>query len=105
MEPWTTQPGYPVVTVERTGNFTYNVGQKRFLLKNMDHNDMTMWDIPLNYASSSQLENFASTATRETLTKTQRSKQITVETNTEWKIFNVQQTGKIYTKKTFSCIF
>lgn len=93
METWTTQPGYPVVTVERTGSLTYTISQRRFLLKNKDHTDATMWEIPLNYASPSQLESFATTTSRESLTKTQRTKQITVETDTEWKIFNVQQTG------------
>lgn len=93
METWTTQPGYPVVTVNRTADLTYVISQRRFLLRNKDHTDATMWEIPLNFASSSPLEGFAVTASRESLTKTQQTKTITVETNTEWKIFNVQQTG------------
>lgn len=95
METWTTQPGYPVVTVERTGSLTYTITQQRFLLKNKSHTDATMWEIPLNYASSSPLEGFSATAATETLTKTQKTKQITLETDTEWKIFNVQQTGNM----------
>lgn len=88
---WTTQAGYPVVTIERQSNVTYLVSQQRFLLKSSNHNDTTLWEIPLNYASPN--ESFTSTNGRFTLERTERSKIVQMQTDTPWKIFNIQQTG------------
>lgn len=91
MNTWTTQAGYPVVTVERQSNVTYLISQERFLLKNRNHSDATMWEIPLSYASPSDA--FTNTNVRFTLQKNEKTKQVQMTTDTAWKIFNVQQTG------------
>jgi aminopeptidase N len=58
MDPWTSQAGYPYITVTVTGD-SVSVTQKRFLLKNKDHNDNTMWPISMTY--STKESDFAST--------------------------------------------
>lgn len=92
MNTWTNQSGYPVVTIERQSNVTYLVSQQRFLLKTRIHTDATLWEIPLNYASPN--ESFTSTNARFMLERTERSKIVQMQTDTPWKIFNIQQTGK-----------
>lgn len=96
MNTWTTQAGYPVVTIERQSNVTYLVSQERFLLKSRNHTDNTLWEIPLNYASPN--ESFTSTNVRFTLERTERSKIVQMQTDTPWKIFNIQQTGNYNVK-------
>ncbi|XP_035890493.1 uncharacterized protein LOC118502379 [Anopheles stephensi] len=50
MEPWTVQPGYPLVTVtSRDGGFTLT--QKRFLVNEPDHTDQSTWPLPITYAT------------------------------------------------------
>lgn len=92
MDGWTTQSGYPVVTVQVQDNRTdINISQKRFLLKNMNHNDATKWDIPLNYATSKG--EFQNTTTQFWLRKNNGEVTVQLNNKTEWIVFNVQQTG------------
>ncbi|XP_041764059.1 membrane alanyl aminopeptidase-like [Anopheles merus] len=50
MEPWTVQPGYPLVTV--TSHDTgFTVTQKRFLVNEPDHNEQTAWPLPITFAT------------------------------------------------------
>lgn len=91
MDTWTTQAGFPLVTVERLNNVTYRISQRRFLWKTPNHSDNTMWNIPLSYASP--VESSLNTNTKFFLLNTERTKDVTIELYSEWKIFNVQQTG------------
>lgn len=50
MEPWTVQPGYPLVTVIGS-NDGYSITQQRFLLNNKTHDDKTLWPLPITYAT------------------------------------------------------
>ncbi|XP_058118583.1 membrane alanyl aminopeptidase-like [Anopheles ziemanni] len=58
IEPWTTQPGFPLVTVSMTeGGFTLT--QKRFFANGTDNNENSLWPIPVTYATKP--EDFANT--------------------------------------------
>ncbi|KFB52688.1 AGAP013146-PA-like protein [Anopheles sinensis] len=58
IEPWTTQPGFPLVTVSITeGGFTLT--QKRFFANGTDNNENSLWPIPVTYATKP--EDFANT--------------------------------------------
>jgi aminopeptidase N len=50
MDPWTTQGGYPYLTVNVTGT-NVSIKQRRFLLKFKNHADTTTWPIPLTFAT------------------------------------------------------
>lgn len=58
MEPWTTQSGFPLVTVTGTEE-GFTLTQKRFLANGTDHNDLTLWPLPITYATKS--DEFANT--------------------------------------------
>ena len=95
MNTWTTQAGYPLVTVERQADKkTLIINQKRFILKNKNHNDATKWEIPLNYASPLNNNNFESTKHLFILNRNQNNIKVELQEETEWIVFNVQQTGK-----------
>lgn len=93
---WTTQPGYPVVTITRNNATHVTVSQQRFLLQNRQHTDQTRWEIPLTFATSEE-PNFASTSARFLLSSTMPSTTIQLNAGKNWTIFNVQQTGKFCT--------
>uniref|UniRef100_A0A8D8DU51 Aminopeptidase n=2 Tax=Culex pipiens TaxID=7175 RepID=A0A8D8DU51_CULPI len=50
MKPWTTQAGYPLITVTGS-NDGFSLTQQRFLLNNMAHSDKTLWPVPVTYAT------------------------------------------------------
>lgn len=96
MDTWTSQSGYPVVTVDVHANRTQLViSQKRFLLHNKNHTDNTRWNIPLNYATTVHNSNFNSTKTSFMLSQ-RAGATITIDMKPEvdWIVFNVQQTGQ-----------
>lgn len=50
MEPWTVEPGYPLVSV--IGNDDgFSIVQQRFLVNNKTHDDKTLWPLPITYAT------------------------------------------------------
>uniref|UniRef100_A0A182QDN7 Aminopeptidase n=1 Tax=Anopheles farauti TaxID=69004 RepID=A0A182QDN7_9DIPT len=51
MKPWTTQPGYPLVTVTQHGD-GLNITQKRFLTNGTDHDDKQLWPLPITFATN-----------------------------------------------------
>lgn len=51
-EPWTSTPGFPLVTVERDG-LTLKLSQKRFLRDGISHNLTERYNIPITYAIDS----------------------------------------------------
>lgn len=90
---WTTQAGYPVVTVTRgEDKKALTISQKRFLLKNSNHTDQTRWEIKLNYATSQQ-KNFQATQSTLSMSRNQISVPLTLTSEVDWVIFNIQQTG------------
>lgn len=99
---WTTQAGYPVVTVTRgEDKKVLTISQKRFLLKNPSHNDQTRWEIKLNYATKQQ-NNFGVTQSSRSILQNQTSITLTLPSEADWIIFNIQQTGKFkYLKTSF----
>lgn len=96
MNTWTTQSGYPVVTVNVSENrMQLSITQKRFLLRDKNHNDQTKWEIPINYADSNN-SNFLNTNTFFVLSRNQNANDLLVvelQTEIDWIIFNIQQTG------------
>lgn len=50
MQPWTVQPGYPLVTVVGS-NDGFSLTQQRFLVNNMAHADKTLWPLPITYST------------------------------------------------------
>lgn len=96
MDTWTRQAGYPLITVQvHADRQNVSISQRRFLLKNKDHNDQTKWDIPLNTATSWDNANFERTSNQFIFSKRlNKSLEIELINKTDWIIFNVQQTGK-----------
>lgn len=96
---WTAQAGFPVATIHRGANKkSLTISQKRYSLKNKDHDDKTLWEIPMNYASPNDNSAFANTIPFFTMDRSQKSISLELNNETDWIIFNVQQTGK-YTKR------
>lgn len=95
MEPWTTQPGYPLLTVTVAPNReSFTVTQKRFFINGKNTNDKTRWTIPLSIATAKQNADFSKTEPRTYLPKeNELGLNITWNEKFDWIIFNVQQTG------------
>lgn len=92
---WTTQSGFPVVTIQRGDDRkTLTISQKRYSLKNKDHEDKTLWEIPMNYASPNDNSGFGNTLPFFTMDRSQKSISLELNNETDWIIFNVQQTGE-----------
>jgi aminopeptidase N len=92
MDPWITQPGYPYITVSVSGT-EVTVTQKRFLVKNKDHTDTTMWPIVITFATRES--EFANTRPQQIYYKedgAQKQFQLTAAP-TEYFVVNNQQTG------------
>lgn len=54
MDPWTLQPGYPVVTLTRDGNNVV-ITQERFMLPRKLSNETTKWTIPISLSTGSRI--------------------------------------------------
>lgn len=53
MDSWTTQAGFPVVTVKRNGSDVI-ISQQRYFLPYTNHSDTTRWYIPISYSTSTR---------------------------------------------------
>lgn len=92
MDSWVYKSGYPVIQVNvDTNRKTIVISQKRFLRDNMNHNDQTIYHVPITFATNESNREFQSTIPSTTLMK----QQLTIEFGKpiDWIIFNVQQTG------------
>uniref|UniRef100_A0A336KRZ8 Aminopeptidase N n=2 Tax=Culicoides sonorensis TaxID=179676 RepID=A0A336KRZ8_CULSO len=91
--PWTTQVGYPVVTVVERKENTITVNQKRFLLNEKDHDDKLVWSIPVTVAN--RPEHFEKTSTHAIMPNNHDNFTIQLPENASLKyyILNVQQVG------------
>lgn len=88
---WADQAGYPVLQVSFNKDRTQaTLSQKRFMIHNKDHNDETIYQIPITYATKNGF-GFEETGHRLILT----DQETTIPINSEdiWTIFNVQQVG------------
>lgn len=92
---WVQQPGYPVLNVNVSSDRqSVTITQRRFLRNNPDHQDDTLWHIPITYASDKQNTDFSATKASVYLTHFNESLQIELGEAIQWIVFNVQQTGK-----------
>ncbi|KAI4460016.1 protease m1 zinc metalloprotease [Holotrichia oblita] len=91
MDTWSSQAGYPVVTVERNGERII-LTQSRFLLLETTHDLDTKWTIPINYATASNADFSNTLATYWLKDARDENTGITVDEN-DWIILNKQETG------------
>ncbi|XP_063230525.1 aminopeptidase N-like [Bacillus rossius redtenbacheri] len=98
LDSWTSQPGYPVLTVTRDyAAGSANISQKRFFLSSGDAADGTnntnyTWWIPITYTTQRDLD-FNSTAPRTWLNATEAAITNMSASRSQWVIFNIQETG------------
>ena len=91
MNSWTLQPGFPVIHV-KFNNTKVHIKQKRFLLKpSKDVINGSTWIVPISWATATN-PNFNNTT--KVIWLSESEKYITIEnSNKDWVIFNIQQTG------------
>ncbi|RLU27565.1 hypothetical protein DMN91_001369 [Ooceraea biroi] len=93
MDTWTTQPGYPIVSVT-VNKGVLHVTQERFLLRNffLDESPTNAtWWVPLTWTTQSD-PNFNDTSPKYWLSTEKDSVDIKVNSK-DWIIFNVQSSG------------
>ncbi|KAL6254852.1 hypothetical protein P5V15_014191 [Pogonomyrmex californicus] len=92
MDTWTTQSGYPVVTVNINDDGVVNLSQERFFLRNLNNTSTNVtWYVPLTFATRSNPD-FSNTVPKYWM----NTKKITAEFKInpeEWAIFNLQSSG------------
>lgn len=90
---WVAQPGYPVLNVNVSSDRkTAVLTQRKFLRNKPEHNDKTLWSIPITFASNKE-NSFNETTTNTFLTD--ESLKISLGSNAvDWIVFNKQQTGE-----------
>ncbi|XP_012262215.2 aminopeptidase N-like [Athalia rosae] len=97
MDTWTTQKGYPLVTVIRNyTTATQEITQERFLLKGRGSSNDTKsyrWWIPLTYATQDRLNWFDDPTPVDWMRAQDESVFISGFSPLSWIIFNVQQAG------------
>lgn len=87
MKTWTTQTGYPLITVIRDKKTdALNITQNKFHHNNDSSDSSNLWIIPLNYIIGNGEER--------KLWLTDRSITITNISSDKWILFNVKRTGK-----------
>lgn len=91
MNEWTTKTGYPIVTIKRQEH-NVRIEQKKYKYLNLSlTNQENVWQIPLTFTTSKQLD-FLDTMPNYLLNNTSQELDYKLEPN-EWIIFNIQQTG------------
>nr|CAD7397437.1 unnamed protein product [Timema poppensis] len=97
LDTWSTQKGYPVITVTRNYNQGQTTVRQERFLRNMsesptDTHDYKWW-VPLTYTTQSQLD-FNTTTAKTWLEASQDSSLVDVSAaSNEWILFNIQETG------------
>lgn len=92
---WVAQPGYPVLNVNVSSDRkTIVISQRKFLRNNPDHQDKTLWHIPVTYASDKENTEFNETKAQSFFSE--ETQTIVLNEAIEWIVFNVQQTGKCF---------
>lgn len=91
MDTWTTQAGYPVVSVT-IAKGVLHISQERFFLRNLDKTPTNVkWWIPLTWTTQSKL-NFDNTTAKDWLSTEHDTRNLTINPE-EWVIFNLQSSG------------
>lgn len=92
MGSWVYQAGYPLLTVNFSSDRkSATITQKRYLRNKVNHEDETLWKIPITYASDRDNSDFSSTKPITVLST--ETMQIDFKNPIDWIVFNVQQTG------------
>lgn len=87
MYTWTSQRGYPLITVTRNKtNNSINITQSKFQVAN--ESDDSLWIVPLNYIIENEEER--------KLWLTNRSITVNNVSNDKWLLFNVRRIGKCF---------
>ncbi|XP_015604734.1 uncharacterized protein LOC107272255 [Cephus cinctus] len=90
MNTWTTQAGFPVVSVV-IANGTATLSQERFLLRNYVNSPINVtWWVPITWATKSNPD-FSTTTPKYWLKEATGS--VVLRASDEWVIFNVQEAG------------
>ncbi|KAG5311631.1 AMPN Aminopeptidase, partial [Acromyrmex insinuator] len=94
LDTWTTQPGYPIVTVSVSTNFIF-LKQKRFFPKEHENTfDDTIWHIPITWAVVQNTSDYFNTTPKFWLTKKRIMEKKQSDLSPEsLLIFNNQQSG------------
>lgn len=93
MNSWVFEAGYPVIKVEvDSDRKKATISQKRFLRYDSDKDEKTIWQVPINYATNQNLEQFEDTQNIVYLKKEKMEIEFG-EKPIDWVVFNVQQTG------------
>lgn len=93
--PYTEQSGYPVINIDVQANRRdIRITQRRFLLRNKDHTDERKWEVPLNFATAFENQDFKSTKHQFLLSSKAIAPEINLRKKIDWIVFNVQQTGE-----------
>lgn len=87
MDNWLNKPGYPVVTVTKTANNTFNLTQERFFLLKPVKQDTTQWYIPITYVTEKAPNDIQSF-----WMEPEKSIDISINAS-DWILFNKDQTG------------
>lgn len=92
MDSWTTQSGYPLVTVTR--NYTSEIGTVNQTKMSEDNiPSETLWYIPINYITSDE-DNAPKSIWMENVRKIDLN--LTSSDNDSWVLLNIDETGKYY---------
>ncbi|KAL6254854.1 hypothetical protein P5V15_014193 [Pogonomyrmex californicus] len=92
MDSWTTQSGYPVVSVNINDDGVVNLSQERFFLRNLDKTstDVT-WYVPLTFATQSNPD-FSNTIPKYWMNTKETTAEFKINPK-EWAIFNIQSSA------------
>lgn len=89
---WVDQAGYPILNVKLANDRKHiSLTQRRFLQNNPNHQDKSLWNIPVTYASNKENSDFSGTKPITMLSN--YSLEIKLKEPVDWIIFNVQQSG------------
>ncbi|XP_063706147.1 membrane alanyl aminopeptidase-like [Culicoides brevitarsis] len=93
-EPWTSQAGFPYLTVTSNDNNTLKISKNRFLFDEKEPEDVSKWSIPITFANRE--EHFTETATQVVYPNTQTkdfSIKLPENGTLGFYLLNVQQVG------------
>lgn len=92
MDGWVMQPGFPVLNVNVSDDRKQIViTQKRFLQNGPNHQDKTLWKVPITYATNKENTDFSYTKPMAMLSN--GALQIDLKESVDWIVLNVQQSG------------
>lgn len=92
MDTWTTQAGYPVVSVNIDDKGVLHITQQRFLLRNLNKTSTNVtWWVPLTWVTQTE-PNFNNTLAKVWLSTEKDAIDLKIDPK-EWVIFNVQSSG------------